>query len=272
MIDVVPVKQKRMEAEVSRRSVTRVYHVSYNNIRTKVCLPGFMAMHNITKKRIDNAIRKMTQTATPLLDLRGRHKPANKIEGRKADHKDYSHNKAGRTKTGGGPPPKPGDPVSAAVLPLLKEELESLGTEWDSDQRHHENNVLENTENGTVIPVLSVTAVEIDEPEERRTSTPVPNGDPVTTREEPSTSKGNIKCLKKKKLASREKQEALKLTSERKYLLREMDLELHRKRLELIDYEKKLITSYYEGQRELQQLQKRLLIEKHTKEISTPQQ
>ncbi|KAK4324157.1 hypothetical protein Pmani_005160 [Petrolisthes manimaculis] len=91
-------------------------------------------------------------------------------------------------------------------------------------------------------------------------------------REEPSTSKGNIKCLKKKKLASRGKQEALKLTSERKYLLREMDLELHRKRLELIDYEKKLITSYYEGQRELQQLQKRLLIEKHAKEISTPQQ
>ncbi|KAK3890068.1 hypothetical protein Pcinc_005983 [Petrolisthes cinctipes] len=86
MIDIVPVKRKRTEAEVSRRSVTRVYHVSYNNMRTKVCLPGFMAMHNITKKRIDNAIRKMTHTAKPLLDLRGHHKPANKIEGRKADH------------------------------------------------------------------------------------------------------------------------------------------------------------------------------------------
>ncbi|KAK3866123.1 hypothetical protein Pcinc_028321 [Petrolisthes cinctipes] len=84
MIDVMPVKRKRTEAEVSRRSVTRVYHVSYNNIRTKMCLPGFMAVHGITKKRIDNAIRKMTHTATPLLDLRGRHKSANKIGGRKA--------------------------------------------------------------------------------------------------------------------------------------------------------------------------------------------
>ncbi|KAG0725379.1 Glyoxylate reductase/hydroxypyruvate reductase [Chionoecetes opilio] len=45
----------------------------------------FMAMHNITKKRIDNAIHKMTHTATPLLDLRGRHKPAIKILGRKAE-------------------------------------------------------------------------------------------------------------------------------------------------------------------------------------------
>ncbi|KAK3890067.1 hypothetical protein Pcinc_005982 [Petrolisthes cinctipes] len=160
--------------------------------------------------------------------------------------KDYSRNQAERTKTGGGPPSKPVDPVSAAVLPLLEEELEPLGTEWESDPRHHENNVLESIEDGTMI--LSLTAVEIDEPVERRKSTPVPSGDPATTREEPSTSKGNLKCFKKKKLASREKQEALKLASERNYLLREMDLELHKKRLELIDYEKKLITSYFEGQ------------------------
>ncbi|KAK3862162.1 hypothetical protein Pcinc_031949, partial [Petrolisthes cinctipes] len=126
-----------------------------------------------------------------------------------------------RRKTGGGPQPKPVDSVSAAVLPLLEEELEPLGNTWDSDRGHHENAVFENTEDGTVI--LSLTEVEVDYPEERRTSTPVPDGDPVTTGEEPSTSKQNRPCLNKKKLASREKQEALKLASERNYLLREMD-------------------------------------------------
>ncbi|KAK3874632.1 hypothetical protein Pcinc_020451 [Petrolisthes cinctipes] len=135
--------------------------------------------------------------------------------------KDYTRNKAERRKTGGGPQPNPVDSVSAAVLPLLEEELEPLGNTWDSDRGHHENAVFENTEDGTVI--LSLTEVEVDDPEERRTSTPVPDGDPVTTGEEPSTSKQNQPCLNKKKLASREKQEALKLASERNYLLREMD-------------------------------------------------
>lgn len=112
--------------------------------------------------------------------------------------------------------------------------------------------------------------MDTDEPEGRRTSTPVPDGDPITAGEEPSTSKQSKPCLKKKKLASREKQEALKLAAERNNLLREMDRELHSKRLELIEHEKKLITSYYEGQRELQELKKRLLIEKHEKEMNTP--
>lgn len=37
------------------------------------------------------------------------------------------------------------DSISAAVLPLLEEELEPLGNTWDSDRGHHENTVFENT-------------------------------------------------------------------------------------------------------------------------------
>ena len=86
MVAVIPISRKRTAAEVSRRSVSRAYYVTYNSVSTKVCLSGFMAMHGITKKRIDNAIRKVTHTAVPEPDLRGRHAPANKIVGEKAKH------------------------------------------------------------------------------------------------------------------------------------------------------------------------------------------
>lgn len=70
--------------------------------------------------------------------------------------------------------------------------------------------------------ILSLTEVEVDDPD-KRTSTPVSDGDHVTIGEEPLTSKSNQPCFNKKKLASRQKQDALNLASERNYLLREMD-------------------------------------------------
>lgn len=45
-----------------------------------------MAMHGITKKRIDNAIRRVTFTAVPKPGQRGCHVPANKIVGETAKH------------------------------------------------------------------------------------------------------------------------------------------------------------------------------------------
>ncbi|KAK3861367.1 hypothetical protein Pcinc_032670 [Petrolisthes cinctipes] len=179
--------------------IMKMYMDIINDKSTKFCAVSKKAMvwQEIARKFSDSTGHQKTSQQVRKIweNIRNRTK------------KDYTRNKAERRKTGGGPQPKPVDSVSAAVLPSLEEELEPLGNTWEKD--------------GTVI--LSLTEVEVNDPEERRTSTPVPDGDPVTTGEEPSTSKQNRPCLNKKKLASREKQEALKLASERNYLLREMD-------------------------------------------------
>lgn len=86
MVAIMPIARKRTAAEVSRRSISRAYQVTYNNVTTKVCFSGFMAMHGISKRRIDNALRKMTHTSVPVPDQRGRHTPANKIVGERAEH------------------------------------------------------------------------------------------------------------------------------------------------------------------------------------------
>ena len=56
LVETIPIARKRTTAEKSRRSVTKVYTVSYNNQRVKVCLSGFLAMHGIGQKRVNTAV------------------------------------------------------------------------------------------------------------------------------------------------------------------------------------------------------------------------
>ncbi|KAK8379152.1 hypothetical protein O3P69_019176 [Scylla paramamosain] len=84
MVAIMPIARKRTAAEVSRRSISRAYQVTYNNVTTKVCFSGFMAMHGISKRRIDNALRKMTHTSVPVPDQRGRHTPCQQDCGRES--------------------------------------------------------------------------------------------------------------------------------------------------------------------------------------------
>lgn len=81
---LMDVQRSRLVDDAKKRSHSRAYHVTYNGVNTKVCMPGFMAMHAITKRRIDSALRKVSSTAVPESDKRGRHEPVNKIVGEKA--------------------------------------------------------------------------------------------------------------------------------------------------------------------------------------------
>ncbi|KAG0719015.1 hypothetical protein GWK47_051347 [Chionoecetes opilio] len=71
-------------------------------------------------------------------------------------------------------------------------------------------------------------------------------------------------AIKKRKLST-EKEEALRLTAERSQLLRKMDMEVHQKRLELLEHEKMLKNEHF---RSLQELQKKGLLEYHEKKIA----
>ncbi|KAG0714493.1 hypothetical protein GWK47_001566 [Chionoecetes opilio] len=193
--------------------------------------------------------------------------------------KDYTHQKAERAKTGGGPPPAPVDPVSAAVLPLLEDELEPLHNTFDYDQTYHDQAVTEDADDGSMTlpePFLQETSnsagvtytvtCNIDDDDDgpietsnATTATPIRQGP----------------AIKKRKLST-EKEEALRLTAERSQLLRTMDMEVHQKRLELLEHEKMLKTEQLEQEKmlktehfrslqELQDLQKKCLLEYHEK-------
>ncbi|XP_050707390.1 myb/SANT-like DNA-binding domain-containing protein 3 isoform X1 [Eriocheir sinensis] len=189
--------------------------------------------------------------------------------------KDYSRNKAARGKTGGGPTPALFDPISVAVLPLIEDELGLVHQEWESDQGFHGQTAL-SVDDGSV--TISVSEVEDNDTKDAgiavTPSPPVPSP-PADTRTGPSTSSQVGRCTKKKKLASQEKQEALRLATERNHLLREMDREVHQKRLELMEHEKRLATEHYanlsklnENQLELIEIQKRYIREYHEENLA----
>ena len=78
LVSVLPVARKRTQAEVSRRSMSRSYHVNLNNQSIKVCSKAFLSIHGVSSKRVQVAIQKITHTSVPLSDLRGKHTPSNK--------------------------------------------------------------------------------------------------------------------------------------------------------------------------------------------------
>ena len=86
LVSVLPIARKRTQAEVSRRSMSRSYHVNINNESIKVCQKAFCSIHGISSKRVQMAIKKMTHTSVPLSDLRGKHTPSNKIASDRKDH------------------------------------------------------------------------------------------------------------------------------------------------------------------------------------------
>ncbi|XP_045130407.1 uncharacterized protein LOC123515653 [Portunus trituberculatus] len=87
---------------------------------------------------------------------------------------DYSRHKAERVKTGGGKSPKPVDPLSQSILPLLDNELDPLCNTWYSDHGHH--TVVENESDGSV--TLSLSQLE-DPVQEKILPQQVPYGSPA---------------------------------------------------------------------------------------------
>ena len=81
LIRVKAVKRKRTTAEISRRATTMEYSI-INGLQTiKVCKAGFIAMHGLTRGRIESVVKKMTHTGIPIADRRGKHPSSNKIVG-----------------------------------------------------------------------------------------------------------------------------------------------------------------------------------------------
>ena len=80
MVEVVPVKRKRVKEEYSKRSNTRQYFVMHNNNKTKVYKQGFMAMHSIGTTHLTTALGKVTGNVTLITDQRGHHTPANQTK------------------------------------------------------------------------------------------------------------------------------------------------------------------------------------------------
>lgn len=90
LIHKVPVKRHRPSKTPDNpgkhREFMLNYSVAYQNETFPVCKQAFTAIFGITRKRVEFAIRKTTSTHVPELDQRGRHEPAGKITGEKAQH------------------------------------------------------------------------------------------------------------------------------------------------------------------------------------------
>lgn len=88
LIHKVPVKRHRPSKTPDNPGQHREfmfdYSVVYQNETFSVCRQAFTAIFGITRKRVACAMRKTTPTHVPVLDQRGRHEPAGKITGDKA--------------------------------------------------------------------------------------------------------------------------------------------------------------------------------------------
>lgn len=86
-VKVKAIKRKRTAREVSLRSTNYEYSVHYRGEDIVVCREGFLAMHSISKQKVDYAVKvKKTPTGTTTPDQRGRQQPANIITGPRLDH------------------------------------------------------------------------------------------------------------------------------------------------------------------------------------------
>lgn len=86
-VKVKAIKRKRTAREVSQRSTNYEYSVHYRGEDIVVCREGFLAMHSISKRKVEYAVKcKKTPTGTTTPDQRGRQQPANIISGPQLDH------------------------------------------------------------------------------------------------------------------------------------------------------------------------------------------
>lgn len=81
------IKRKRTTREVSQRRTNYEYSVHYRGNDTVVCRDGFLAMHAISKRKVEYVVKvKKTATGTTTPDQRGRRAPPNVITGERLDH------------------------------------------------------------------------------------------------------------------------------------------------------------------------------------------
>lgn len=62
------------------------YAVCYQNTVYSVCKLGFLSMFGLKRRRVENAVRKVSATLTPQCDRRGKHAPSTKIVGVQLEH------------------------------------------------------------------------------------------------------------------------------------------------------------------------------------------
>ncbi|XP_076061436.1 uncharacterized protein LOC143037202 [Oratosquilla oratoria] len=78
-ITEVEVKRSRVKDRPSRQTRNFLYTVKVGHADIKVCRKAFLSIHDITDKRVRNAMKKVTPTGVLAPDMCGRHTPLNKI-------------------------------------------------------------------------------------------------------------------------------------------------------------------------------------------------
>ena len=88
-------KRKYTKKETSQREVKTVFKVMHSGVSYTVCRKGFMAMHGMTRDRVELVVKKKKSSVsgTPSADQRGRRPNIRKIVGPQADfvHKHISN-------------------------------------------------------------------------------------------------------------------------------------------------------------------------------------
>ncbi|XP_042241301.1 uncharacterized protein LOC121878935 isoform X1 [Homarus americanus] len=88
LIRKVPVKRRRVEAEVSRRPFNYHFFVKLRQREFKVCRQGFTSIHGVGKKKMEVLMHKLKESpsGTPILDKRGHHPSSKAIRGSRLQH------------------------------------------------------------------------------------------------------------------------------------------------------------------------------------------
>lgn len=88
IVHVLPVKRNRKtktpDAPGVKRDTTLHYTVVYKNTVFSVCRAGFLAIFGLKRRRVENAVKRVTASGTPIADKRGWHK-THKVTDRQVD-------------------------------------------------------------------------------------------------------------------------------------------------------------------------------------------
>ena len=77
--------RKNSPCDATQQNSTLSCTVMYENTTFHVCKAGFLSMFGLKRRRLENAVMKVSIASVPQPDKRGRHEPSSKIKGLQAD-------------------------------------------------------------------------------------------------------------------------------------------------------------------------------------------